>query len=106
MYQPPYETFKRPTCRGCMALGNACGTCEKCAWEIAHFAEVQAASAPPPRKSNGKEVRKLAVADWLSSKADVLKAIEQQIDHALAGSPRSNGTFTVIVSFPKVAQCV
>ena len=31
--KPPYETFKKPTCRGCYALGTACGKCEKCEWE-------------------------------------------------------------------------
>lgn len=30
---PPWDTFKGPTCRGCYALGSACGKCEKCAWE-------------------------------------------------------------------------
>lgn len=33
MSRPPYETFKRPTCRGSYRLGTACGHCEKCAWE-------------------------------------------------------------------------
>ena len=31
--KPPFETFKKPTCRGSMALGTACGKCEKCKWE-------------------------------------------------------------------------
>lgn len=31
--RPPYETFKHPTCRGTMRLGNNYGHCEKCTWE-------------------------------------------------------------------------
>ena len=31
--RPPFETFKKPTCKGCYALNSACGHCEKCAWE-------------------------------------------------------------------------
>lgn len=31
--RPPFETFTGPTCKGCYALGTACGTCEKCKWE-------------------------------------------------------------------------
>ncbi len=30
---PPWDTFKRPTCKGSHALGNNCGHCEKCDWE-------------------------------------------------------------------------
>lgn len=25
--------FNRPTCRGSLVLGTACGTCERCVWE-------------------------------------------------------------------------
>jgi hypothetical protein len=31
--RPPYETFKRATCKGSYALGTACGSCEACEWE-------------------------------------------------------------------------
>lgn len=37
MKRPPFETFKRPTCRGCYALGTACGQCDKCEWELAQI---------------------------------------------------------------------
>jgi co-chaperonin GroES (HSP10) len=39
--QPPWERFKSATCRGCYALGTACGTCEKCAWERENMAVTQ-----------------------------------------------------------------
>lgn len=32
--QPPWDTFKKATCRGAYYLGTACGTCEKCQWEL------------------------------------------------------------------------
>lgn len=35
--RPTPPTFTKPTCRGCYALGTACGHCEKCAWERTHL---------------------------------------------------------------------
>ena len=52
--RPPYETFKRPTCKGSYALGTACGTCEACVWErtAREQSETPLASIPfiEPRK--------------------------------------------------------
>lgn len=31
--RPPFETFKRPTCKGSFVLASACGNCERCDWE-------------------------------------------------------------------------
>lgn len=28
----PWNIFKNPTCKGDIAFGSACGTCEKCKW--------------------------------------------------------------------------
>lgn len=28
----PYDSFKKPVCKGDATLGSACGTCEKCLW--------------------------------------------------------------------------
>jgi hypothetical protein len=32
----PLPTFSGPTCRGSIALGSACGQCERCSWEREH----------------------------------------------------------------------
>lgn len=29
----PWDTFTRPTCKGCFMLNTACGHCERCEWE-------------------------------------------------------------------------
>jgi len=39
MMRPPFETFKRATCRGSYLLGSACGNCEKCMWERSQISQ-------------------------------------------------------------------
>lgn len=42
MKRPPFETFKRPTCKGSIALGTACLHCESCQWELKQIVEMMA----------------------------------------------------------------
>lgn len=58
--RPPFETFKRATCRGSILLGSACGNCERCAWERALLSR-QLAKAP----SKDEKLRAL-VDEWYS----------------------------------------
>lgn len=59
--RPPFETFKKPICRGCYALGNACQKCEKCKWE---YAQITGSMTHP--KADGVTItcEKCGAFDW------------------------------------------
>lgn len=42
----PMPNFSRPTCKGCFAMGTACGNCERCKWETEHGAARNAVITP------------------------------------------------------------
>lgn len=42
----PMPRFLRATCRGCFALGTACGNCERCTWEREHGSSRNAVITP------------------------------------------------------------
>ena len=46
--RPPFETFTKPTCRGCYALRTACQKCEKCEWELKQLMGKEDAPAVNP----------------------------------------------------------
>ena len=52
--KPPFEKFKYPTCRGCIALGSACGVCEKCEWERSMYRREKGEQATQPTPQNAE----------------------------------------------------
>ena len=57
--KPPFEKFKYPTCRGCIALGSACGVCEKCEWERSMYRceKGEQATQPTPQNAEADNIR-------------------------------------------------
>lgn len=56
--RPPFETFKRPICRGSIMFGSACGRCERCTWEQNQKYSVAARESTAPRKDTEEPGKK------------------------------------------------
>lgn len=68
--------FKNAICRGCLALGNACGHCERCDWERKQ--------SQPPAPKKKVPTRHIFVTDddghWYAIPADKLGAFNAWLE--------------------------
>lgn len=65
---PSLPAFKRPTCRGCYALGTACGNCERCERERAGMAALGQSQQQKP----AHQLRVVEERDELAGRLDRL----------------------------------
>ena len=69
--RPPFETFKGAICKGCYALGTACGTCEKCAWERA-----QITSRSTEEFIESLKAKVISAADLLTNLSQIIDVVK------------------------------
>lgn len=79
--RPPFETFKRPICRGSIMFGSACGHCERCTWEKNQKDSVAALSVESgestPQRDIIAEKERLEIKSWIEQQRNDYESLPE-----------------------------